>query len=245
MWTALQDKNIGLFADDRALIEELVSILVQDSMKRFSDSARIAFYDFDGSWKETMLPIDNRNKNFTYHPFKEDLHFFLERVEEHKKLICENTVGVEAPNKVLQFLCVPISSVIVKSLAEDQKTLELLRTFLTESYHERVYPVLLIENLTAFPRFLLQDFSQVFYMGENNMKLVSDVYFKDWAITKSSITQELIGFGAIGHGKSKELISLHHRSYELSEWGKVFFDALEEEEQMYREFLDSLNDGEE
>ncbi len=244
-WTALQDKNFALFYGSRDIAETFIEQLIDSTVKNCEEAVVMALYDFTGEWEAFALEKDDSKYLFTYHPYQESLSHFLHELEKHRTIIRTASLNVgplEAPNKVMQFIFLPLTPNQVNELARDLGLRDIFRSLLTESARERIYLLPLVKDAADFPSDLLQSFSQSYFLGEDNMHYMSEVIYPEWVITANSFGQELVGFGIFG--EKEELVSLHPARFTPSEWSIKRAAAFDEEEALYRKYLASLEEVE-
>lgn len=254
IWSVLLHKSLLVFHgdenDEYSGTEQLASLVKSFSKqadKSMKGTLTHTFYDFDGAVADVLAPLDEQFRGFTVQPYEESFQHFLDELVKHRERVRANTRLTklpEAPNKRLQLISFVMDKNMVSLLRNNVVVRGQFFSLLQESARERMYFMVFMADAENFPQQWVDSFSQVFFLGESNSRIARDVWFPKLPVGKNSFAQELVGYG-LEDMPPKELLSLHPTKYTKSEWKKAKESEHAAEEEMYRKFLLSLEDGHE
>lgn len=242
LWSALTDLNFACITDKEDLRRHYLAQLLP-ALSPLQESISVSCYSLGDTFEEELTGYDDAYAFVTYHSYGESLSHLLTQLLAHRKTIRNKTAEVsslEAENKELQFIFLFLTAEQTASMLSQPLMKNMLTSLLQESGKERMYICLFAPPVEAMGRSFLDDFSQVYFLGQEASARAHEVLYPEWPVTANSYSQELVGFGIFT--PREELVSLHWPTFTLSEWGEDFRAKRQEEEELYREFLNSKVD---
>lgn len=237
-WSSMTDNGLGLYYGDYRQVTTMITNMIKYARKNFLGAMSINYYDFSGD-RKTLLEPYMKDYFFKYVPYERKFPQFLRDLLEHRGKIRNMTQDVgrtEAPNKLIEIIMIDLSESMVEDLNKFKKAfLELL----LNSSNERLHLFLLSEYAGNIDPEIIGSTSQNFFIGDENSDYVRNDLCADWKIKRNSIDQEVIGFGITGL-EENYLTPIHNLKYTLSAWRKEYNEILDEEEELYRRFLEDL-----
>lgn len=244
LWTPLLHRHVLNFYGEREYVTELLEQMVKQTKKMSNESYTVDFYSVgSGDWPE-VDELDESCKTLTYHPYDESAEHFLKQLQEHVSYLAEETakLGVyEAPNKRIQVLVIAFSESEWDSIVDSPENLVMLEKLMKDSLGQRVYLWLFTPSGEAVPDFLLEQCTYGFFWGEANTELAEKYHFPDVETSEHSLGQKFLG--VTWETGVAELVAVSPVKFTLSEYAQALTRRQQEEEELYRRFLATLDDG--
>lgn len=252
LWTALaHDSMLVFYGNDQkeesnipSHVETIVQTMMTQSQKTMNKSFHLSMYDFDDAFSE-LDKLDNGKYDFQRIPYESSFEKLIDELIDHRRIIKEKSKEngyIEAPNKQLQMIAFDLDNKRLNLLKNNIFIQEKFFSLLKDSSTERIYFLVLVENVDEFPKDFMNSFSKVYFLGDHNSHIAREKLFRKLPVTANSFSQELIGYG-FESLPPKELVSLHSLKFARSEWKKAKEAEYVSEEELYRKFLLTLEDG--
>lgn len=242
IWSALLNKNAAYFLSEGCSMLEHIELLCTQASKTPLGSVTISFYDFTGEHEEDLLPLDEDYSFFTYHPYKDSLEHFLTNLIDHRSEVRIQTRELElleAPNKMNQIIMFVVGESLLAELKSPLR-LQMFKSLLENSADERIYLFPFFTRVREVPESLFKSFSHCYFLGEDFGEYAREELYPEWRVSRNSFAQELVGYGVVS--EEEKLYALHNWKYTESEWEKNRKQAISDEEELYREYLKSLEE---
>lgn len=243
-WSPLVQNNIVNFYGEVAEVETLVEHLANQSKKLSRESFILEFFDIGSTEWDILRAVDNRCSVFNYHPYEESPKHFVTEMSKHVQhisAVSRKEGFIEAPNKRLQIVLAHFSEDQWDKLVDDSEALIALEKLLTAAPQVRVYLWLLTPSGAAMPEFLVETCSYGFFLGDENTRIAEEFHFPEVKTAVHALTQKFIGVTwEVG---KEELGAVHPLTYTKSTYSKAYDKRIQQEAELYREFLNSLDDG--
>lgn len=240
LWSALLHKNAAFFLDNPAESVSYARLMLEQAKKDATGSMTIAWYSFNDDYEEELLALDDEYQSFTYHPYHESIEHFLTALVEHRRVIRQQTAHeglIEAPNKMNQFIMFQVGDKELKDLQSPIR-MKMLKSLLEDSSESRIYLFPFFGAARKVPSSLFKSLDQYYFIGDENGEYARNELYSTWDIAPNSFAQLLIGYGV--SSDEDKLVSLHHRKFVESAWSIRKREETKAEEDLYRDYLESL-----
>lgn len=175
-------------------------------------------------------------------PYEFSVRSFFEKLIEHRERVKERVIKagyLEPPNRRLQFVHVTIDETVAEQF-RDPETVALMIDVFSGSNIERIYPVVYSSDARLLPKPVHKVLDSALYVGEENERHCVEIVHPGKYRRKSSPWQEHLG--VMHHVPEPSLVNVHRYHFTPSEKQIERVERGRDEEQAYREFLESLQD---
>lgn len=242
-WSALTFGNMALFHGGDLAQRDAFLAHLADQSDRLAGSARVALFDRAGDLETLGTTLEQSAVNFEYHPYRESLFTLLGDLLTFRDGVRRRTAErgwVEAPQRPVLLVVIPLGAEDLALLRRDATARAALVSLLSESAQERLVPVLVADQAREMPNSLEGALDWAAYLGDSNGAHVTERH-QDLEHSYYSLRQRLIGL-VYGRGWDR-LTRIHPLEFTASQWAidkRAQYDA---EDETYRRFLATLNDG--
>ena len=238
-WSASLDNGLAVFYDSYDQVVTLMDAVVNQTWKHCRESVGIYYYNFGNKQGERFNDFAKQYYNFMYVPFEKSWEIFLQSLRQHQKYMLqknEDAGVVEAPNKIIELMFIDLPE---RYWVEVNNNIQQFLSILPKLADLRIFPCFLTPFAEYVHPDLIAALSQTFFLGVKNQKYVREVLCPNWGMFKNSIGQVVIGFGILSLDAYK-LTPIHPLKYTKSGWLKKKQQDLEDEDALYKKFLEQL-----
>lgn len=243
-WTPMIMNNGAIFHNgNNDHIDNFIEPIIKQS-KKFEESVSIAMYDLTDGDNSRFETLEEKNRVFTYHPYKNDLQTFLKDFIIFRKKIKEKSKALGLVEPTSRKVLIPIiilDESHVKWLSTNKDFINVFYNFLTESSLERIYPFVIAPSARDFPLGLVKALQWSAFLGSDNSMFCRTELYPDFEDSYYSIRQIVIGTVYIKN--ATRLTTIHPYEFTPSEYYFKKKKQLEDEDSNYKKFLDMLDDG--
>lgn len=242
-WSSMLHHNMSLFYGN---LNKQKTIFIQNIAKqsiRFSESVKIDLYNFTNDLEIIGEELEQKYEAFHYHHYLNSFEQFIDDLIEFRQEIRTNMIEnsrIEATNRKLQFILIDLTTEELSTLHSNSDVYDKFQDLLSDSEWERVYIVPLVKNASDLPLSLHHCLEWCSYLGsvnddflhEMHPDLIDGYYSKQQKVIGSAYTKD-----------SEKITILHPLKYTPSQFHYEVEERFREEDELYKEFLNSLNDG--
>lgn len=242
-WAPALNDNLTFFYGDKTTPEfQKAYERILRNIKNQQRFIEVSFFDFQK--EDSIVSIDDLPKNINYYQlqntdFVDLLNSLKNVVDEIKRntSLLEPRV-LEAPNRKVAIAFLYLSEREI-DLLQDEELISILINLLSRSYNERFYICLMVESVENFPLDLFSVLSWAVFLGEDNRQFAESLY--GIPVGSIDITQKDVG---VFYDENMSYLSyVYAIGQNHSQWLIDKMNQLEKEDKLYKEFLDSLDDG--
>lgn len=243
-WTPLLYNNLNLFYEKDEELNTFIENTLKQVKKTCGDSISFEFYDFDKRFSIPMLELDLQYNFFKYHPYDEPFDHFLDELIKARDIIKEKSKvnrSIESPNKRLQVIMISFTDDMIRFLKESESARRKYVNLVRQSALERLYIFALSPKVTNWHKGCVKAFDFSLFIGEENAKFSRLILYPDFGEGRVSTYQKIIG-SAYTKGFDK-IVEIYPLKYTKSARAQKTEDDEINEEELYKEFLKTLDDG--
>lgn len=246
LWSAMFHRNLIVCDSTSEPIPEVIEQTLDQFAKqvdKIRGSASVEMFDVGEHWSEFGLNLDSTHPSVTYHPFPDDIVLLAQELSECSERLLEATENLsvlEAPNKMCQLLVIMVSADQL-AMMSDPLNLPSFQNLLERLSRVRIYPLFFTEGIENFSTDFVKLFDVSVTFAGDSENVLSDEIYPDMKRGEYSIGQVYLGL--MFDTMEDKLIPLHPLKYQKSRWAIENQAQMEAEDELYRQFLASLDDG--
>lgn len=245
LWTPFTSPSCAVFYETREHGEAVLEAIAQ-ALRRaegFSHGCTLELYTLDPSWAPCFQGLESQVPWVHARPYEGTLRDLLEALLAHQAVLLEKTRALgftETPDKPLHIVGIPLDTQAVAELATEEVEALLLQV-MAQASATRTHPLLLTENSFQMPPRVLQELPLGCYLGDENEVHLRQEVAPGQPLGPHSFHEMYLGVAR--DTLEANLIPLHPLKKTLSSWALARAEQKNQEAELYREFLASLNDG--
>lgn len=241
-WNAMMHKNMGLFYGDLASQRDSFFEAFAKQSHKVQNAVAIDLYDFTGDLEEIGENLEESYSLFNYHHYLKNFVQFLEDVVLFREEIRQSARKeglLEANNRRIQIIFVNFDDKVL-SLLNNASVYKIVEDLLLNSVKERIVFAPVVSDAKSLSPQLHKLLDWGVYLGSSNDDFIHDLYpdRDDWYYSKR---QKIIG--SLFDKYSEKFMVLHPLKFTASELYRDLEKRYDEEDELYKKFLESLDDG--
>lgn len=244
-WTPLVYKNFGLFYGnlDSQKIAVVESMALQS--KNFHQSVHIGLYTFSDTSVEELDVwdgLEEQYKSFFHHRFENNLQKFLSHMKDLRDNVEKQSSKfgmIEPSNKIIHCILLDLGEKELRELKLPHIR-QMMMELLNDSSFQRFYIGLFSRSATDVPLNIHHSIDYAAYLGSENDKYCRDIH-KDTDESEYSRQQILIGTAWLSNNET--MFNIHPLKFTPNEAYIEVQKRLDDEDEAYMRFLNSLDDG--
>lgn len=238
IWNAILHKNAAFFyGKSTAQLHITLKEIAKQSSKKFSGSAHIDFYEFDNKTEQIGEQLEKDYKSFSYHHYKDSQEQFLDDLINFRSMIDEEMIAHKHTEAYYRKLHI----ILVRSDDENIVNNNKMKDLMNNSYWQRMFVIPLVPYAEKVDLDVHNFLQWSAYLGSDNDNYAHDVLHTEMQDSDFDPRQNVVGC-VYAHNISLLMLA-HSHVYTLSKAAIQEDERFDEEDRIYQEFLESLNDG--
>lgn len=243
-WTPLSFRNGALFHNDNEFeVKTFVETMASQSRK-FDGSVVIPVYDLTGRYGDFLSELESRFKAVEFHPYHESFSSIVNEFSDYRDVVATEDFRSRVVEDNRRKILLPV--IITDSAVESDFDFagfdgELFGSFVSSSEFQRIFPFFLMSDASVVPDSVMIEFDWCAFIGEGNVMYCRHELHPEMEDSYYSVRQVITG--VVYSRANSRIITIHPYKFTPSEYHLKREKQLVDEDELYRRFLDSLDDG--
>jgi len=241
-WSPITHSNAALFYGESELEKITFIKNIADQTSKFSNSAEIAFFDFNESSEDICSILSKTYKNFySYKNYQEGLTQCLKDLiafREHIRNANKGSGFLEPPGRKVTLIFLDLS--LITDELNKPENIDMINDLLSNSSRERMYLFLIMPFAKDLDESVLKNLTWATFLELENSQLLKNLY-PEKDDSYFSVRQKVIGMTFNVNDSRLQII--HPLKFTKSDWLISKEAALKAEDEIYKYMLESLDEG--